>query len=120
MSLLDNTESINKSPEARRARRVASKVERMLASPKRLTNTLIADWEQGFDAIWADENPAEILEAIGTEAAELFALSTSMIQFIHALLDGGSRQDDLNRLLAKVASKPETTTHEDGTVTINE
>lgn len=109
MSILDLE---NKSP----SRRAAAQIVR---STSRLADHLVREWETNFDLIWGSSDPAAVLEELGTDAQEVFALSVANVQFLASILQG-KRQDDLNRILAKVASLPKTTTHPDGRITVKE
>lgn len=83
-----------------------------------LANYLIRQWHIGWDTIWSSNDPQAVLDELGAEAGELLALNEAMIVFFAHVL-AGTRQGDLDAILAKVAAKPTTTTHSDGSVTIN-
>ena len=83
-----------------------------------LANRIIKTWEQSFDAVWDNPNPSEILDELGTDAAELFVLSGATMEFLTAILQN-SRPEDLARLQAKVAAMPPITINLDGTVSID-
>lgn len=86
----------------------------------RLAETIIREWEHAFDAIWNNPptTPAEVLVELGTDAAEAFELSAATVQFMATILPG-RMDDEWARIQAKIAAKPATTSHEDGTVTID-
>ena len=96
------------------ATRKANRVRQIAAQT---ADRLIQEWEQGWSLVWDHPNPAEVLAELGTDAAEIFDLSAANVQFLATIL-AGKRQDDLDRILATVAAKPETITNEDGTVTL--
>ena len=79
---------------------------------------LIQSWNHGWDLIWAAEDPAAVLAELGTDAAEIFELNEQLVAYFVTSLSG-RRQDDLDKILAKVAAKPATTTAGDGSVTID-
>lgn len=91
------------------------------ASPRRMTEQLLRQWEQAFDLMWSDKDgvtPAQRLAALGPDAAELFAANAALIGFICQLLKG--RDDALAAKLAgKTAAIPPHTVHKDGTITLD-
>jgi hypothetical protein len=86
-----------------------------------MVEQLVSQWEHAFRVLWGNESgvtPAQRLAAIDTDAAELFATNTALIEFLVPLLSG--RDDALvARIMARVAVIPPHTVHEDGTVTID-
>lgn len=86
----------------------------------RLAETIIREWEHAFDALWNNPRatPEEVLAELSTDAAEAFELSGATVQFLATILPG-RMDDEWARLQAKIAAKPVTTVHEDGTVTID-
>jgi hypothetical protein len=111
MSILNT----NQTPELTRPERKARRVKQ---GAKQLADQLISGWEQGFDSIWNDEDPASILVELGTDAAEIFALSAATVQLFGSILPN-RRPDDWARIDAKAQSMPATTANPDGTVTID-
>jgi hypothetical protein len=99
------------------ATRIATRIINQTAQA---ATQLVRQWEQGFDALWNNPNatPAEILVEMGTDAAEVFQLSTATAQLMAAILPD-TLPDDWARIQAKLAAKPAVTAHEDGTVTID-
>ena len=99
------------------AKRIATRIVNQTA---RSANQLIQSWEQGFDALWNNPNatPEEILAEMGTDAGEVFELSTAMIGLMANVLPG-KLDDEWARIQTKIAAKPATTVNEDGTVTID-
>lgn len=118
MPLLAPTQNpANAMPEEMRIR---SEVNQIKAAPRRLAEQLIKQWEHTFDALWTESNgvtPAKRIEALGPNAAELFAINAALVQFLVSTLAG---QDDamVARIMAKVAVIPEHMINEDGTVTL--
>lgn len=99
------------------AQRIATRIVNQTA---RAATMLIQQWEQGFDALWNNPQatPEEILAEMGTDAAEVFELSTAMIGLMSNILPS-KLPDEWTRIQAKIAAKPATTVNEDGTVTID-
>ena len=88
------------------------------ATPSSICSSIIFKWTAGWDRIWESPDPSAVLAELGTDAAEIFQLNDEIITFMASTL-AGRRQAELDVLLAKVAAKPATTTHPDGTVTID-
>jgi hypothetical protein len=113
MSILKQNHSDPVSPALRATTQIKNRAAR-------LAETIIREWEHGFDALWNNPQatPAEILAELGTDAVEVFELSSVTCQFMAAILSG--RLDEkLADIQAKIAEKPATTVHEDGSVTID-
>jgi hypothetical protein len=113
MSILKQNHSDPISPALRATTQIKNRAAR-------LAETIIREWEHGFDALWNNPQatPAEVLAELGTDAAEVFELSSATCQFMAAILSG--RLDEkLADIQAKIAAKPATTVHEDGSVTID-
>ena len=83
-----------------------------------MAENMINLWNSGWDSIWDAPDPATVLAELGTEAGEVFALNEDVIALFGSSLTG-RRQEDLDAITAKVLAKPATTTHPDGTVTID-
>lgn len=86
----------------------------------RLAEHIIREWGHAFDALWNNPRatPEEVLAELGTDAAEAFELSGETVKFMAAILP--DRMDaEWASIQAKIAAKPATTVHEDGTVTID-
>lgn len=97
------------------------RVAQIKNAPRQMTEMLVNQWMSAFDALWSTGKftPQQKLEAIGTDAVELFELNTAMVQFMVSQLTG--KRDDLVQLvMEKVAQIPEYTAHEDGTITIDD
>jgi len=91
---------------------------RVLNATSSMADNIINLWNSGWDSIWDAPDPATVLAELGTDAGEVFALNEDVIAFLSSSLVG-RRQEDLDAITAKVLAKPATTTHPDGTVTIN-
>lgn len=111
MSILNPTAVVRPS-------RIESKVEGIEQSTKTIADKIIKTWENSFSAIWDDENPAAVLAELGTNAAEVFLLSSATVQFLSEIL-ASSRPDDLGRILTKVENMPAFDVNEDGTITLS-
>jgi len=111
MSVLDNTQAPQVSPEVRAARQVKRATAQMAYQ-------LIQSWNHGWDLIWSSEDPAAVLAELGTDAGEIFTLNEDLITYFNTTL-AGRKQDDLDAIMAKVAAKPATTVANDGSVTID-
>lgn len=109
MTVLDNKLYLNAN------QRNANRVTQTCSS---MSYQLIQQWNQAWDALWGSEDPAAVLAEIGTEAEEIFALNDDIIDYFTITL-AGRKQDELDAILAKMATKPATTTAADGSVTID-
>jgi len=92
---------------------------RLVEGVRRTKGVLIAEFRQNVLELWDNEDPQAVLDAIGSDAEELFYLSNQFATFLHAMLThAGDAQSliELGEILGKV--KP-VTVHEDGAVTIN-
>jgi hypothetical protein len=101
--------------------KLRNEVNQIKASPRRMADDLIRNWERAFDLLWTEKDgitPAQRIEALGTDAAELFGANAALVQFLVTVFTG---KDDalVAHILAKVGTIPEFTAHEDGTVTLN-
>lgn len=111
MSVLNNQQA----PQLTPAERSAKQVKR---ATSQMAYQLTQSWNHGWDLIWASEDPAAVLAALGTDAGEIFELNEDLIAYFNTTLTG-RKQDELDAIMAKVAAKPATTTAEDGSVTID-
>lgn len=110
MSILNLTSN---TPSA--AAQAASEVK---TTPSSICSSMIFKWTAGWDKLWESPDPSAVLAELGTDAAEIFQLNDEIITFMASTL-AGRRQAELDVLMAKVAAKPATTIHPDGTVTID-
>ena len=87
---------------------------RALALPRAVLNRLLQSWASGLDLVWnppAQTTTAQILAALGPEAAELFTRSAALRAFLEAQKPGCTNIPSAARV------KP-VTLNADGTVTL--
>jgi len=101
-------------PSQNSAKKKASRLKYLNVA---IANEIIRVWNEGWDLIWSDPNPQAVLDELGEDAGEVFDINEQTIIFLANVL-GGRRQAELDAILAKVATKPETETDENGNVTI--
>lgn len=114
--------------------------QRIAAAPHSILRGMVQQWTQAFLALWGRPHPVPpeaapeaikaryleyeatrrsnseaILAELGTEAAALMEDSAELVGFFLPRLPEPER----NQLLALIGTKPATTTHPDGTVTID-
>jgi len=87
-----------------------------------MAEQIVRQWETAFDQLWTERNgvtPAMRIAEIGTDAAELFGANEALVTFLAGMLTG---KDDalIASIMAKVATMPPHTIHEDGTVTLDD
>ena len=80
---------------------------------------LYYNWASSFDALWNNNqlSAEEIIAALGTDAAEVFYLSSAIVQFMSTVF-AGRREDILAKIQKKLATLPEFTINENGTVSL--
>jgi hypothetical protein len=109
------------SPELTDQEFLARRATQLKASPRNLTVKMFQHWMKSFNMLW-DTNrsitPAQKLEALGTDAAELFELNAAFVTFMVTHLTG-KRDDLVQAIQEKVASIPPHTVNADGTVTLD-
>ena len=101
--------------------RIDMAVNRLKASVGRSAEQMYQSWATSFDMLWSPNGvftPAEKLAELGTDAAELFELNTSIVEFMVTNLTG-KRDDLVASITERVASIPPFTVHEDGTITLD-
>ena len=102
--------------------RLEQALNMLRSGPVRLVDLMAIQWQQMFWALWRNDGPgagpAEKLEALGTDAAELFQYSADLLTFIIEHI-----QEDNPALAAKLqaiaAQRLAYTINEDGTVTLD-
>jgi flagellar biosynthesis GTPase FlhF len=96
------------------------RIQEIKSSPRRLAEMMYQQWEQSFNALWTEGKftVAQKLEAVSTDAAELFELNSTFVTFMITQLTG-KRDDLVQKIQEKVATIPEHTINEDGTVTLD-
>ena len=79
------------------------------------------EWMAEFDALWTKTSitPAERLAALGPAAAQLFALSNAMVQFLAGTI-AQSRPDLWQGIQDRLDSLPAFEIAEDGTITLTD
>ena len=82
-----------------------------------LANRIFKTWELNYDMIWNSGNPQGVLDELGTDGAEVFALSTQIIHLMESTMPE-ALPDDWGRILRKIESIPPYTLNEDGTVSL--
>jgi hypothetical protein len=65
-----------------------SKAARLKSLPAAQFRQLLNAWQNGVSLIWDDSNPQSVLDELGTDAAQLFALSTATAKFLETLKPG--------------------------------
>lgn len=112
MSILNQNHKLTIDESAQRAVNVKTGIQRICTQ-------LIRNWERSFDQLWDSPDPAAVLAAMGTDAAEAFELSSQLVTLMGQILPG-RMDDEWARIQAKIAAKRQpTTTHSDGTVTLD-
>ncbi len=99
-----------------------NRANQIKAAPRQLAELMFNQWSASFNALWGQGGkftPAQKLEAIGTDAAELFLINTQFVTFMVTQLTG-KRDDLVAKIQELVATIPACTVHPDGTVTIDE
>jgi len=74
-------------------------------------NHLLATWAKGLQTVWEAPSPAEVLAAMGPQAAELFTRSAQLRAFLESQQPGSTNIPEAAKI------KP-VTIHPDGTVTL--
>jgi hypothetical protein len=83
----------------------------LLQSPKQAYAVLLQTWTQGMKTIWGNPDETEaVLESLGTDAAELFFLSSATVQYLEAVSPGSTTE--------MMALVKEFEVNSDGTVTL--
>ena len=91
-----------------RAKEVAASI---LNSTKNGHNSLLYTWRTCITQVWDDQDPAAIIAELGTDAAEIFAISTRTYLFLESNEPGCT--------LSYLAKVQPYTVHPNGTVTID-
>ena len=111
--------SVLNQPSLSQSNLVKRSARRVEFLTRALTDEMINSWHSGWDLIWDNTNPQDVLNELGENGAEVFELSEKTIAFLSDVLSG-KRQEELNQILSKAAAKPETSIDENGNVTINQ
>ena len=93
----------------------------LIAGARSIAERIARDWMREFDALWTitSVTPAERLAELGHAAAQLFALSNAMVQFMDGTIKE-SRPDLWEGVQNRLDTLPEFTVNEDGTVTLSD
>lgn len=101
--------------------RLRQEVAVLTQAPRRIADSLFQAWKANFDLLWTPNGgvtPADRIAALGTNAAELFAANTALVQFMLTVV--GDKDPEMTAAIQqRVASIPAFTAHEDGTVTLD-
>lgn len=108
MSILD------KKQEELSAKRKAARIKHINST---LSNEIVRCWHEGWDLLWDHSDPQEVLDALGSDAEEVFDINEQTVSFLNTVLSG-RKQEQIDSILSKVATKPATQTDENGNVTI--
>jgi hypothetical protein len=103
--------------------RFQAQINKIKASPKEIAEQMFNKWEEAFNALWIQQpyspyTTQQKLDAIGTNAAELFELNTQFVTFMITNLTG-KRDDLVAKIQQKIATIPPYIVNNDGTVTLN-
>ena len=112
---------LNPQPEVTKAERVKRFTDDILETPRETAEQLFQQWDHAVRMLWSkqgDITPEDKLAAIGTDAAELIAMSRALTAFLITICTG-KRDDLVAKIETRLATIPAFTTHKDGTVTIN-
>jgi hypothetical protein len=114
MSILIPTEQSAPIPEA------VLRANRIRESIRSQAERDVSEWETRMNEFWATTGttPAEVLEALGTDALEIFVLSHLRATHLAETLSA-SRPDLVARIMERAALVPAHTIHDDGRVTLD-
>ena len=108
-------------PAISTAQRAKMEAAQIKVAPRRMADQIVQQWERTFDALWTTAHgvtPAMRITELGIDAKELFESNTALVTFLVTMLTGKDPAL-VTRILAKVATLPAYTAHEDGTVTLD-
>jgi hypothetical protein len=113
MSILIPTEQAAPIPEA------VLRANRIRESIRAQAERDVSEWETRMNEFWSvtGTTPAEVLEALGTDAREIFVLSDARATHLAETLSA-SRPDLAARIMEREALVPAHTIHNDGRVTL--
>lgn len=84
--------------------------QELLRLPNQVFDVILKNWKRGIDLIWESEDPQEVFNALGSDAALLVEDSTATIHFLESRVKGCTTSH-----LSKVMPF---TINADGTVTV--
>lgn len=93
---------------------------RIKKSASQTAEQMFANWSHSFDMLWRKNDPftpSQKLQALGTDAAELFQLNEAIVNFMIANLTN-KRDDIVFNINAKISSMPAVIINPDGTVAL--
>jgi hypothetical protein len=98
---------------------IVQRVNSVVQAPINILQSIYFTWAKAFNDLHGDEflRPL-LLNKINTNAAELFALNSSLTTFMISQLSG-VRDDIVQDINNRLASLPPFTFHPDGTVTVS-
>lgn len=114
MSILNNKNQ----NQLTKAQSVAKNVKFFAAN---IAQKMFRDWSIAFDMLWAQNESIsmqEKIDALGTDAAEIFLLNESLTAFMIANFTN-KRDDLVEQIQQRINAIPEYTINQDGTVTLN-
>jgi len=112
---------LNSQPEVTKAERVKRLTDDILETPRETAERLFQQWDHAVRILWSkqgDITPEDKLAAIGTDAAELIAMSRALTAFLTTTCTD-KRNDLVEKIEARLATIPAFTVQADGTVTID-
>ena len=62
--------------------------KQVLEGPNAIFCLLFQNWKARFEQLWRAEDPQAVLDEIGTDAGEVFLLSSQLVQFLETLKPG--------------------------------
>ena len=124
MSILENTQSSQPPVQIVRPIRKRQRANTAIEGARETAEIIANNLVRGLDAIWKIDpavesgTPQEVLDELGTDAVELFALSRDTAAYIIPQLTG-KRDDLVAKIQAAFGNMLPYTENEDGTVTVN-
>lgn len=110
-----------KNENEEQTRQLNEKIERIRLAPIRSGEIMCQLWMTAFDEIWHPSGAGTIeerLAGIGTDGAEMLALSNAFTTFLLSTLTG-KRDDLVGYIQSRLSSLPAFTVAEDGTITLS-
>ena len=92
---------------------------RLIEGIQSTKRAILAELRHNVGILWDSPDPQGILDALGPQAAEVFALNSAFAQFVGTMLTQAGDDASLAELQRILAQVKPSTTHPDGTVTIN-
>ena len=93
------------------------KADRLRFLTSALINEVNRSWNEIHDTIWKSPNPQEILNELKSDASEILEINEETMMFLTSVLQG-RKQSQVDSIISKIASTPETKTDEEGNVKI--